>query len=196
MIIVEKFVSDIAQIILDHQPNAVKAYNEVIEAIEGDTTQGKLFIINNSKRHINGVRPVKHHIIDSLSNNFGWSTEHKLYFLSQDMHKGGPIDAYKVFGNGDIKAGLEFETGYVGSVHRSINKMMIGIDTGNLNLCFLVLPTKNMSQWLTDRCANYEEIKPYLMLWNSKPLIVLAFEADGYDPNAPILPKTAYSYNE
>ena len=44
MIIVEKFVSDIAQIILDHQPNAVKAYNEVIEAIEGDTTQGKLFI--------------------------------------------------------------------------------------------------------------------------------------------------------
>ena len=95
----------------------------------------------------------------------------------------------KKFGKDDYKVGFEFETGNVASVHRSINKLHIGITTGNINMGVLILPVKAMSYYLTDRVANYEEIEPYLLLWSNIPLAVIGFDADSYDPNAPILPK-------
>ena len=48
---------------------------------------------------------------------------------------------------------------------------------------------KSISVYLTDHVANYEEIEPYLLLRNDKPLAIIGFDADRYDPNAPVFAK-------
>jgi hypothetical protein len=189
MKIVKEYKSTILSIVLQHEDSAREAYNEVINAIHHNVTNGDKFILNNSKKNINGVTKVKEGIISILQNEYGWETEYPITYLSADASKGGPIDAYKKFGADAYKVGFEFETGNVASVHRSINKLHIGITTGNLNMGILILPMKSMSYYLTDRAANYEEIEPYLLLWSNIPLAVIGFDADIYDPSAPILSK-------
>lgn len=189
MKIVQEFKSTILNIILLHEPSAKKAYDEVITAIRNNTTVGNEYVLNDSKKNINGVTQVKSQIVSKLNQEYGWKLEYPLTYLSADASKGGPIDAFKEFGKDNYKVGFEFETGNVASVHRSINKLLIGITTGNLNMGILILPMKSMSFYLTDRVANYEEIEPYLLLWSNIPLAVIGFDADRYDPNAPILSK-------
>lgn len=189
MKIVREFKTTILDIVLQHEPSAQEAYNEVLEAIENNVTVGNEFVLNNSKKNVNGVTFVKEGIINLMHETYDWELEHPLTYLSADTNKGGPIDAFKIFGSDSYKVGFEFETGNVASVHRSINKLLIGITAGNLNMGVLILPMKSMSYYLTDRSANFEEIEPYLLLWSNEPLAVIGFEADRYDPNAPILKK-------
>lgn len=189
MKIVKEYKSTILNIVLAHEPSAMKAYNEIINAIENNSTIDDEFVLNNSRKNINGVKPVKEGILRNLENDHGWTREYALTYLSADASKGGPIDAYKSYGNNAYKVGLEFETGNVSSVHRSINKLHIGITTGCINMGILILPVKEMAYYLTDRVANYEEIEPYLLLWSNVPFAVIGFDADAYDPNVPILSK-------
>ena len=54
---------------------------------------------------------------------------------------------------------------------------------------FLVLPVYDLAQYLTDRCANYEEIETYFPLYEEEAFIALGFEADDYSPDYPIFEK-------
>jgi hypothetical protein len=56
---------------------------------------------------------------------------------------------------------LEWETGNVSSSHRSLNKLVLGIQRGLLVGGALIVPTKHMYRYLTDRVGNYEELAPF-----------------------------------
>ena len=58
----------------------------------------------------------------------------------------------------------------------------------------LILPTRDLYKYLTDRVGNYKEIEPYFPLWQSIPvkigvLAVIAVEHDSVSQNVPRIPK-------
>ncbi len=73
--------------------------------------------------------------------------------------KPGPVDVVKQFSDGRYFA-IEWETGNISSSHRALNKMTIGLAQGILDYGILILPSREMYQWLTDRVGNFEEIEP------------------------------------
>jgi len=104
----------------------------------------------------------------------------------------GPIDAtYRV---GEKLFAVEWETGNISSSHRAVNKMAIGILGHKLIGGVLILPTRNMYQYLTDRVGNFEELEPYFDLWRSLNgdeglLAIMAVEHDGVSRDVPRIRK-------
>ena len=99
---------------------------------------------------------------------------------------------YKEFTNHTppFNVGLEFETGNISSAHRALNKLLIGIINDDLQMAFLIMPIKRLAYYLTDRVSTYEEFEPYIIkLGINFPIVVFGFDADHYDPEAPLLPK-------
>lgn len=136
----------------------------------------------------NGVKPIKDAFILHLVSQ-GWSKEHSL----------------KVLGVGDIDAGIstdkglfgaEWETGNVSSSHRAINKMVMGIEEGVLIGGVLIVPTKQLAQYLTDRIGNFPELKAYFPHWRRAGghieeglLEIIAIEQDGTSWEVPRIEK-------
>jgi hypothetical protein len=56
---------------------------------------------------------------------------------------------------------VEWETGNISSSHRAINKMALGILKDILIGGVLILPTRKMYSYLTDRVGNFPELAPY-----------------------------------
>jgi len=119
-----------------------------------------------------------------------WLVPHKLNIAT--VKKLGPMDAaYRV---GDQYFGLEWETGNISSSHRSLNKMVLGMIKGTLVGGALIVPTRAMYRYLTDRVGNYEELEPYFDLWRmvelkNALLVVIAIEPDGVGADVPRIPK-------
>ena len=89
---------------------------------------------------------------------------------------------------------VEWETGNISSSHRAMNKICLGILQGNLIGGILILPTRELYQYLTDRVGNYPELEPYFPLWHSIPckegyLCVIAIEHDDTSYQVPRIPK-------
>lgn len=89
---------------------------------------------------------------------------------------------------------LEWETGNISSSHRALNKMSLGMIRKTLVGGALVLPTRKMYHYLTDRVGNYEELAPYFPLWSALAvdegvLVVIAIEHDGVSKTVPRIPK-------
>ena len=70
-----------------------------------------------------------------------------------------------------------------------MNKLCLGLRTGDLDMAALMMPVNRMSFYLTDRVSNYEELEPYFPLLDSYPFVVFGFDAEVYDQTAPLLPK-------
>lgn len=90
--------------------------------------------------------------------------------------------------------GLEWETGNISSSHRSVNRLLRGLSDGVLLGGILIVPSRSLYHYLTDRVGNIDELRPYIPLWRRYPLSrgVLAFvivEHDGTDPAVPRIPK-------
>lgn len=95
---------------------------------------------------------------------------------------------------GDRHFCVEWETGNVSSSHRAINKMALGILKKVLIGGALILPTREMYRYLTDRVGNYPEVEPYFALWKSLTvdeglLAVIAIEHDAVGKSVPRIPK-------
>lgn len=192
MLIAKEYISKVAQDLISDSLLAKQAYNEVADSIKKNVTPGyNVFILNNTKKNCNGVAPVKERCYQILEEDYDWYREKPLSYFHDDVQKGGPIDVYKeFFQNNDVLcAGLEFETGNISSAHRSMNKLCIGITKGEIAIGFLLMPIKAMSFYLTDRVSNYEELEPYFLLLDRTPFVVFGFDAEEYNPNAPLLPK-------
>ncbi|WP_053432036.1 hypothetical protein [Halalkalibacterium halodurans] len=56
--------------------------------------------------------------------------------------------------------GVEWEAGYISSSHRAINRLKKGMLEGDLAGGILVLPSRKMYYYLTDRIGNYQELEP------------------------------------
>lgn len=127
----------------------------------------------------NGVRPIKEAFQFTLQEQFGWALEYRMPLV--EGLRSGPIDAVRMTKFGPF--GVEWETGNISSSHRSLNRLALGIMQGNLVGGTLVLPTRKLYQYLTDRVGNYREIAPYFPLWKSicnrlGVLTVIAVEHD------------------
>ena len=143
----------------------------------------------NPARHGNGVKPIKNACTAALQDNFGWELETKITYATRSP---GRVDATKRL-NGDFFA-LEWETGNISSSHRAVNKMVLGLLRGIFLGSALVLPSRKLYAYLTDRIGNYEELEPYFDVWravniNEGFLEVFVVEHDAIDSNIQTITK-------
>jgi|SaaInlStandDraft_2_1057019.scaffolds.fasta_scaffold83527_1 hypothetical protein len=140
--------------------------------------------------HGNGVKPIKYLFCNELKKK-DWELEVPLPIISRI--RPGPLDAVIKLKDDSLFA-VEWETGNISSSHRALNKMALGVMKGILKGGILVLPTRNLYQYLTDRIGNYEEILPYFDLWKSIPiqngiLGIYAIEHDSESTSVEKIPK-------
>ena len=103
------------------------------------------------------------------------------------------LDAVKPLPDGRI-FGLEWETGNISSSHRAINRILLGHMHYDLIGGVLVVPSKNLYQYLTDRVGNYPELEPYFDVWSTYPLdegilAIIVVEQDGTSSRVPRIKK-------
>lgn len=165
--------------------------DEITEAISCVThPEGSgQFTLNPIKKG-NGVLPIKKNFMKSLVRN-DWRLEHRMSIASRI--KPGPIDAVKALSDGRYFS-VEWETGNISSSHRAINKMAVGLLDGVLAGGILVLPSREMYQYLTDRIGNYAEIEPYFPVWKNLKiregvLAVIEIEHDALSIDVPLIRK-------
>lgn len=163
---------------------------ELVDAIKSIVWHEKdRFVICPSRKHENGVNPIKDNFVYYLESK-GWLAEEKLSLV-----KGinpGPIDAIKKTPKGLFA--VEWETGNISSSHRALNKIALGIIQNQLIGGILVLPVRNLAQHLTDRIGNYEEIAPYFHLYRALKITngligVISVDYDALSLDAPFIPK-------
>ena len=89
---------------------------------------------------------------------------------------------------------FEWETGNISSSHRSLNKMALGLLKGQIKAGILVVPSRELYRFLTDRIGNVTELEPYFDLWRSincddGVLEIVVIEHDATSLNVPRIPK-------
>lgn len=136
-----------------------------------------------------GVKPIKNACMQHLI-SLGWGLETRVDVAT--LRRPGPIDATMPVGNRLFC--MEWETGNISSSHRALNKMALGILKGIFIGGALVLPTRAMYKYLTDRVGNFAEIEPYFELWRALQvevglLVVIAIEHDAVSDSVPRIPK-------
>jgi hypothetical protein len=112
--------------------------------------------------------------------------------ISLEARNPGDLDAGTHLENGKIFC-VEWETGNISSSHRSLNKICLGILNEVLEGGVLILPTREMYDYLTDRVGNFEELLSYFEFWEQQPiggtLLIIAVQHDGVAPGIPLIPK-------
>lgn len=144
----------------------------------------------NPVRHGNGVPPIKRACMEYLG-QCGWNLEQRMMLAARE--KPGPLDAVKKLTDGRFFA-FEWETGNISSTHRALNKMAVGLLEGIVAGGVVVMPTRKLYEWLTDRVGNYEEIVPYFPLWESLSvrdgvLAIVVIEHDAESSGVPLIKK-------
>jgi Restriction endonuclease BamHI len=143
----------------------------------------------NPIRHGNGVKPIKNACLTALKQNFGWQLETKVNYATRSP---GRIDATKVLDNRLFA--LEWETGNISSSHRAVNKLVLGLLREIILGSALVLPSRKIYPYLTDRIGNFEELEPYFDVWRAVAiqegfLAIFVVEHDAVDSNVPRITK-------
>ena len=143
----------------------------------------------NPTRHGNGVKPIKEACMTALKDRFRWRLETSINYATRSP---GRVDATKLLDNHLFA--LEWETGNISSSHRAVNKMVLGLLRGVFLGAVLVLPSRKIYPYLTDRIGNYEELEPYFDVWQAVRLeegflAVFVIEHDQVDSNVPTIIK-------
>jgi hypothetical protein len=166
--------------------------HEAVRAVDWPPGTGKFTIHPQSGKRRgegNGVKPIKNECLVRHCEQ-GWQSEVSLDILGS----ANPGDLDAVF---NAKAGfvaMEWETGNISSSHRALNKLAIGLMRGSLVAATLVVPSRKLYKWLTDRIGNFQELHPYLDLWKTIPcengvfeIVVIEHDAESLD--VPRIPK-------
>jgi hypothetical protein len=149
-----------------------------------------IFPESGKKRHEgNGVKPIKNELMKELKRQ-KWKLEEPLDIASR--HRPGKLDAVLMTQYGPVA--LEWETGNISSSHRALNKMALGLLKRKLAAGILVVPSRELYQYLTDRVGNIAELEPYLDLWKSLPcksgvLEIVVIEHDATSRKVRRIPK-------
>jgi hypothetical protein len=137
----------------------------------------------------NGVVPIKKEFVEALR-QFGWVIEGVAKnHIGESI---GDFDAVAPGPSGPLVA--EWETGNISSSHRSMNKLTMLVAKEIIAAGVLVVPSRKLYTYLTDRIGNITEIQPYLDLWKSVPckngvLEIIVIEQDAVSENVPKIPK-------
>jgi hypothetical protein len=138
----------------------------------------------------NGVVPIRDEFIKELR-KLEWTIEGKAKnALGAAV---GDFDAVLPAPAGPVV--VEWETGNISSSHRSMNKLTLLVSTGVIAAGVLVIPSRKLYVYLTDRIGNYQELEPYVALWKSVPceegvLEIVVIEQDAVSKDVPRIPKT------
>ena len=158
-----------------------------------DSPDFQIFPESGKKRgEGSGVRPIRDMFVEQLA-TLGWSPEAPFPVETpQGSARLGPMDAAKKIDE-DLYT-VEWETGNVSSSHRAMNKLALGLIKGAITGGVLIVPTRELAQYLTDRVGNLRELEPYLDLWSSIGatrgyLGILAVEHDGVSESVPRIRK-------
>jgi hypothetical protein len=138
----------------------------------------------------NGVTPIKEAAVIHLV-QAGWQKECR--WPIGERIRPGKIDAGLVSRSGLVA--FEWETGNISSSHRALNKMCLGLLTGALKGGFLVVPSRRLYRFLTDRIGNIAELEPYFPLWSATPcadgaLEIIVIEHDAESRDVPRISKS------
>jgi hypothetical protein len=137
----------------------------------------------------NGVVPIRDEFIKELK-KLEWTIEGKAKnALGASV---GDFDAVLPGPGGPVV--VEWETGNISSSHRSMNKLTLFVSTGIIAAGVLVIPSRKLYVYLTDRIGNYQEIEPYVVLWKSVPckegvLEIVVIEQDAESRKVRKIPK-------
>lgn len=136
-----------------------------------------------------GVKPIKDACMLRLK-QLGWSLETALP-IAVARQPGGIDATYPV---GKRFFCVEWETGNISSSHRALNKMALGMLKKILIGGALIVPTRAMYKYLTDRVGNLQELEPYFPFWGALGieeglLVVIAIEHDAVSKSVPRIPK-------
>ena len=176
----------------------MKALEEIRSAISGvvwpPKSKGFTIYPESGKKsgQGNGVVPIKTAFITELS-AWGWTPEAPFPLLAPaGGAQFGGMDAAKRFGK--LPFIVEWETGNISSSHRALNKMALGLHKGVLAGGVLVVPTRELAQYLTDRIGNLRELLPYMDLWSAVPVAagymsIIAIEHDATSFDVPKITK-------
>lgn len=139
-----------------------------------------------------GVRPIRDMFVARLE-GLGWEAEAPFPIETPKDSAGfGAMDLAKTFG-GDLYI-VEWESGNISSSHRALNKLAIGLLKEVIAGGVLIVPTRELAQYLTDRIGNLRELKPYFDLWSSVDtqrgfLAIFAVEHDSVSTDVPRIRK-------
>lgn len=163
-----------------------------VQAVDWPPGSGKFTIYPESGKKRdegNGVKPIKAECMTRLV-ALGWKKENR--FKKTSDVEPGSLDAMYYGEAGSVV--MEWETGNISSSHRALNKMAIGLMRGLVVGAVLVVPSRKLYAWLTDRIGNFPEIEPYLDLWRSIScengvfeIVVIEQDAESFD--VPRIPK-------
>jgi hypothetical protein len=165
---------------------------KAIRAVDWPPNSGKFTIYPESGKKRgegNGVKPIKNGLLIELRRQ-GWTIEAKA-----KNHEGamlGDFDA--LLKTSHLPVVLEWETGNISSSHRSLNKMAMLLSKKQIAAGILVVPSRDMYRFLTDRIGNISELDPYLDFWRSIPcdsgiLEIAVIEHDATSMSVPRIPK-------
>ena len=166
--------------------------HEGIRKVEWPPGSGKFTIYPESGKKRgqgNGVMPIKLGLMEQLRGE-GWQTERYLDIAASS--RPGKLDV--VFTSQQGIVAMEWETGNISSSHRALNKMAVGLHKGLLVGGVLIVPSRNLYRYLTDRIGNYDELAPYFDLWRCIPctngiLELVVIEYDETSTDVPRIPK-------
>ncbi len=165
-----------------------------IESIDNPRGSGKLRLrrkvrLANGKWTRNGVGYLRTRFLEHIRDVEGWEAEGNVD-LKRDR-KQPPLRLYPSlqpyrepitsdFGGFDLvtageqgtQIAIEWETGNISSSHRSMNKLVIALGAGIVQVGVLIVPSRGLYEHLTDRIGNISELSGYLSLWESlKPTV-------------------------
>jgi hypothetical protein len=138
------------------------------------------------ERKGNGVKPIKNAFVEVLRRH-GWSLEYRTF------------DAHYSFEDASLPPFVvEWETGNISSSHRAVNRIALGITRREILGGVLVVPTREMYQYLTDRVGNAGELERYIPLWrlwnqarefSGGYFGIITIEHDALDATVPLIGK-------
>ena len=169
-----------------------KEISDAIAAVQWPPGSGSFLLypeLGKKRGQGNGVTPIKTACMGHLKAK-GWKLEAKVPIAV--VKQPGAIDAVRQTSKGLYA--LEWETGNISSSHRALNKIALGMLQSILIGGALIVPTRALYQYLTDRVGNLSELQPYFPLWSSLPvergvLEIIAIEHDGLSREVPIIKK-------
>jgi Restriction endonuclease BamHI len=139
----------------------------------------------------NGVKPIKEAFVTLLKVR-GWIPENDYPNVDPRWRPPGPFDAFFTIPS-ILPFVAEWETGNVSSSHRALNKIVMGMQDECITGGVLVLPTRRLARFLTDRVGNFEEIEPYFRFWKKAVtvgyLAIVAVEHDAESDEVPRIGK-------
>ena len=157
---------------------------KAITDVEWPEGSGKFTLLSGKQG--NSVVLIKNSCMDDLKKS-GWSL--KTRFKPTGAKRPGPIDA-TCCEKGKLLC-LEWD---LSSSHRAINKMALGLITGEFIGGVLIVPSRAMYFYLTNRIGHYDKIQPYFDIWRTLKveegiLAVIEIEHDAITADVPHIAK-------